>query len=178
MQLLIYLDGAQQVEKRRFPGKEIVPAGIFYYNIKDPMIEEKMDADIHLVEEKILKELKMNGLVQADLELIKRMDRNYKSLPVEVNKSGTFRKGSSVATTEQFQALQKYVKKKIASIQEAILEGDADVSPYQMGTKNACTYCIYKPVCGFDKKIPGYQFRRLKNFSDDELWREIQKEVE
>ena len=42
LQLMIYLDGALKVEQRKYPDREIVPAGIFYYNVKDPMIQEKI----------------------------------------------------------------------------------------------------------------------------------------
>lgn len=39
-------------------------------------------------------------------------------------------------------------------------------------------YCPYSTVCGFDTEIPGYEFRRLKNFADEELWNAFAKEVE
>ncbi|MDO4277118.1 MAG: helicase-exonuclease AddAB subunit AddB [Eubacteriales bacterium] len=178
MQLVVYMDGALQVEQKKYPDKEIIPAGIFYYNIKDPMIQEKMHTDIGTVSQKLLNELKMNGLVQADKEMIDKMDRSLMSVPVSYKKDGNFSKTSSVATREQFAVLNQYVKKKIADIREAILEGDAQVSPYELGNRDACTYCPYHPVCGFDKKLPGYEFRRLKNFSDDELWEAMAKEVE
>lgn len=31
---------------------------------------------------------------------------------------------------------------------------------------------------GFDMDIPGYEFRRLKNFTDEELWDAFVKEVD
>ena len=65
------------------------------------------------------------------------------------------------------------MKKKIKQIQKDILKGDARISPYELGAKNACTYCPYISVCGFDRKIPGYVFRRLKSFSDEELWKSL-----
>ena len=49
--------------------------------------------------------------------------------------------------------------------------------PIKKGKKNACTYCPYSRVCGFDMEIPGYEFRRLKNFTDEELWNAFAKEV-
>ena len=119
------------------------------------MVQEKIDADVELVQQKVLKELKMNGLVQADRELVEKMDSSLVSLPVSFNKDGSFRKNSSVATREQFDVLNHYVKTKIA-----------------------CTYCPYSTVCGFDTEIPGYEFRRLKNFADEELWNAFAKEVE
>lgn len=178
LQLMVYLDGAMQVEQKKYPDKEVVPAGVFYYNIKDPMISEQMETDIGIVSQKLLKELKMNGLLQADKELIARMDRSLTSIPVAYNKDGSFRRNSSVATREQFTVLNAYVRRKIAHIQEAILEGEAEVAPYELGKREACTYCPYRPACGFDRKLPGYEFRRLKTFSDEELWNAFAGEVQ
>ncbi|WP_455503273.1 helicase-exonuclease AddAB subunit AddB [Blautia sp.] len=178
LQLMIYMDGALTVEKNKHRDKEVIPAGVFYYNIKDPMIKEKMDADVEAVQQKVLKELKMNGLVQADRDLVEKMDSSLVSLPVSFNKDGSFRKNSSVATREQFDILNRYVKNKISHIRKSIMSGDAQVAPYMLGKKNACTYCPYSGVCGFDMEIPGYEFRRLKNFADEELWNAFAKEVE
>ena len=101
LQLMIYLDGALSVEKKKYPGKEVLPAGVFYYNVKDPMIKEKIDADVEAVSSRILKELKMNGLVRADREMIEKMDRSlavsythldvYKRQPHELPRCGTQR---------------------------------------------------------------------------------------
>lgn len=178
LQLMIYMDGALTVEQNKHKDKDVIPAGVFYYNIKDPMIQEKIDADIETVQEKVLKELKMNGLVLKDKELVQKMDSSLVSIPVSFNKDGSFRKNSSVASKEQFDILNRYVKTKISHIRQSIMTGDAQVSPYMMGKKNACTYCPYSGVCGFDMDIPGYEFRRLKNFTDEELWDAFVKEVD
>lgn len=178
LQLMIYMDGALTVEQNKHKDKEVIPAGVFYYNIKDPMIQEKIDADIETVQEKVLKELKMNGLVLKDKELVQKMDSSLVSIPVSFNKDGSFRKNSSVASKEQFDILNRYVKTKISHIRQSIMTGDAQVSPYMLGKKNACTYCPYSGVCGFDMDIPGYEFRRLKNFTDEELWDAFVKEVD
>ncbi len=178
LQLMIYLDGAVQVEKKKHPKKEVQPAGIFYYNVKDPMIQENMEADVEKVTGEILKELKMNGLAQADREVAEKMDRTLSSLPVTLNKDGSFRKNASVASREQFDILNRYVKKKIAGIRSSIMEGEAEIAPYELDKKNACTYCPYQNVCGFDKKMPGYDFRRLKKFSDEDLWKAFAEEVQ
>ena len=177
LQLVVYMDAAVQAEQKKHPECQAEPAGIFYYNVKDPMIQANMEADMEMVAPQLLKELKMNGLLAADSGLIRKMDRTLASLPVSFNKDGSFRKTSSIATKEQFRLLNAYVKKKISDIRGEILSGDAEVSPYELGKKNACTYCPYQGVCGFDKKIPGYEYRRLKQFSDEEIWREMEKEV-
>lgn len=178
LQLMIYLDGALQVERKKHPGKDVQPAGIFYYNVKDPMVQESIETDVEKVTKEVLKELKMNGLVQADKEVAEKMDRSFSAIPVTLNKDGSFRKSASLASREQFDILNRYVKNKIAGIRSAILNGDAQLAPYELEKKNACTYCPYQSACGFDKKLPGYEFRRLKRFSDEDLWKAFAGEVQ
>ena len=120
----------------------------------------------------------MNGLLQADPEVAKKLDHSLISIPASFNKDGSFRKNASVATREQFALLNAFVKKKIAGIQEEILRGDAQPSPYELGKKDACEYCAFRPVCGYDRKLPGFAHRRLKQFSDEELWNAFAKEVQ
>ena len=175
LQLMVYLDGALQVEKRKYPDREIVPAGVFYYNVKDPMIQEKIHADMESINEQMLKKMKMNGLVQADDNMSTKIDSTMASIPVSLNRDGSFSKRSSVASRKQFDVLGAYVRRKICDIRESILDGNAAVEPYELGKKNACTYCPYLTVCGFDRKIPGYEFHRLSSIGEDALWKKIMK---
>ena len=50
-------------------------------------------------------------------------------------------------------------------------------APYQMEKREACTYCPYKGVCGFDQRIPGYGYRRLQKLEERELWERMGEEV-
>ena len=178
MQLVVYMDAAVKAEQRKYPDAEVKPAGIFYYNVKDPMLQKEMEDDLDGLDPEIFKKLKMNGLVLAEDEVISGLDRTTVSLPMSYTSTGLFRKGSSIASENEFALLDAYVKKKITDIREAILDGNAEVSPYEMGKRNACTYCPYQGTCGFDRKIPGYEFRRLKQFADDEIWKAFAKEVD
>lgn len=40
------MDAAMQAEKRLYPECEVEPAGIFYYNVKDPMIQKTLQEDL------------------------------------------------------------------------------------------------------------------------------------
>ena len=178
MQLVVYMDAAMQAEQRKHPDCQIRPAGIFYYNLKDPMLQKEMEEDLDELDPEIFKKLKMNGLVMEDRDVIESLDRTTISLPLSYTTKGALRKGSSVASETEFELLDAYVKKKITDIRESILDGNAEVSPYEMGNRNACTYCPYQGTCGFDRKIPGYEFRRLKQFADEEIWKAFAKEGE
>ena len=178
MQLVVYMDAAIQAEKKKHEGCEVRPAGIFYYNVKDPMLQKELEDDLDELNPEIFKKLKMNGLVTKDDHVIECLDKTTVSLPLSYTTKGTLRKGASVADETQFALLDEYVKKKITDIRESIMSGNAEVAPYEMGNRNACTYCPYQGTCGFDRKIPGYEFRRLKQFADEEIWKAFAEEVE
>jgi len=41
----------------------------------------------------------------------------------------------------------------------------------------ACTYCAYKKVCGFDCSIAGYEKRKLKELDKAEIFEKMQEQV-
>ena len=57
------MDAAQELLERQNPGDEVIPAGIFYYNIQDPVIEKKGPMTDEEIQQEILRQLRMNGLV-------------------------------------------------------------------------------------------------------------------
>ena len=44
------------------------------------------------------------------------------------------------------------------------------INPYEKKGKTACDYCEFKDICGFDRKIPGMHYRRLKELDPDDIW--------
>ncbi|MFR3752879.1 MAG: PD-(D/E)XK nuclease family protein [Enterocloster sp.] len=75
LQLVVYMDAAVEMEERRHPDKEVVPAGIFYYHIGDPIADKQEGMDERDIEKQILKQLRMNGLVNSELDIIRHLDR-------------------------------------------------------------------------------------------------------
>ena len=45
MQLVVYMEEAVRLEERKHPGKKIVPAGIFYFRMKDPIVGKELDEE-------------------------------------------------------------------------------------------------------------------------------------
>ncbi|MBS6194185.1 MAG: helicase-exonuclease AddAB subunit AddB [Clostridiales bacterium] len=184
LQLVVYMNAAMEIEQREHPGKNVEPAGIFYYQVKDPLTEGEPDEDEETISQRILQELKVNGLIRSEKKIISDMDETLepgkKSLviPVAYNKDGSLSRYSRTAGLEQFQSLSNYVNSKIQEIGKGILDGEAEVNPYKLRKRTACDYCSYRGVCGFDEKIPGYQYRRLPVFADEELWKKLSGEEE
>ena len=67
------------------------------------------------------------------------------------------------------------MRRKICDIRESILDGNAAVEPYELGKECWVISCPYLTVCGFDRKIPGYEFHRLSSIGEDALWKKIMK---
>ena len=178
LQLVIYLNAAMELVKKEHPDKEVLPAGVLYYQIQDPVLDT--DGEEADVTARVLEKLKPNGLINGDLEIIKRLDQSMPGrsqvLPIAYNKDGSLRAGSPVASGEQFAALSHYVNRKIQKIGSEVLDGRMDVNPYELKGKTACDYCAYSGVCGLDSKTEGFHRRRLPIFGDDEIWKRIEEE--
>lgn len=186
LQLVVYMNAAMELEQKKHPDKEVIPAGVFYYNIKDPVIPGKGQEDEEQLQEAILKDLRMNGLASSDSEVLKKLDRTLGApgqnsssvVPVTLNKDGSLSRSSSAIEGEKFKVLSEYVNRKIKDIGNQILQGDVQAKPYEFGQKNGCTYCNYRGVCGFDEHIRGYEYLRLKKFNTKELWQAMEGEVQ
>ncbi len=180
LQLVVYMDAVTELEKRRFPHKEVVPAGIFYYNIKDPVLDaEKMEDpdDPDEIRQLILEELRMNGLANSDVTVIGHMDREIRTrsdvIPVAMKDGLIQEHYSSVASSRHFEALKRYVREKVREDGREILDGKTQAEPYKQGNKTACDYCPYHGVCGFDLKVSGYRFRRFPSLKPAQVWEQI-----
>lgn len=179
LQLVVYLDAALAMEQKRYPQKEIIPAGIFYYQMKDPIVSKEMDEK--KLEEAILKELKLDGLVNSAEEVIEHLDRGLQGsslvVPAARNKDASLSKKSRTASTEEFKVMAEYAVHTIGKIKREIREGNASVSPYEFGGRTGCDYCRYKNICGFDEKIEGYEYRRLAKLMQEEVLEKMRKEI-
>lgn len=188
IQLMIYLKSS--VEENRQKGKKIViPAGMLYYNIDDPMIEGKASAQE--IEGAILKELRMDGLLNEDDPVLPSIDKAFigdggvlKSdttsavAPFATNKNGTLKKTSKVVTTKDFEKLMEFTDEKLADIRDEIMTGNIKVNPYRKADasgETGCQYCPYHGICRFDVKTEGNHYRVLKKLTDDEVMEKLEE---
>jgi len=166
IQLITYMDAISEQD-----GFE--PAGVLYLGLVDNIIK----ANKNLSEEEIAKEIKkgfkMQGLILADVNVVKMMDNKLEQgysdiVPAYIGKDGTLSSKSSVATKEEFEALQKQIRKTIKQISKEILQGNIDIKPYYYQKKTGCDYCKYKSICMFNQNIKGndYFYINYKNSHD------------
>ncbi len=177
LQLVVYMDAALELTRRNYPQAEVAPAGILYYNIADPVVSKNGRQDPEEIDAQILRELRMNGLINSELEVIRHLDHTIEKesdiIPV-VLKDGRVQEGrSSVANRTRFASLCGYVHEKLRGMGREILDGTVDVSPYRNGGRTACDYCPYHAVCGFDQQSAGFDYQRWRAMKSEEIWEEI-----
>ncbi|MCR4635881.1 MAG: exodeoxyribonuclease V subunit gamma [Butyrivibrio sp.] len=184
LQLVVYMNVAMAMERHDNPDKEVVPAAILYYHVADPLVDAKdTDNDPERINQKIIKELKASGVINADKKVIDLLDKSIAQgatesdiLHVKLKKDGSFYASSQVMENDSYMAVSSYVRHKIREYGRRILDGDIEVNPYSLGNKNACTYCNFRSICGFDVSTPGYQLRELSKLSEDEVMTLIKDE--
>ncbi len=181
LQLVVYMNAAMELEKRKHPQKEVVPAAMLYYQVADPAVESQELPDEEELNRKLIRELRTAGVVNDREDVIKRLDAELEGksdvVPVELKKDGSLSAKSSVLSEEDFGQVSTYVNHKIKHIGREILEGTISLNPYENGMRDACEYCTYRGVCGFDTAVPGYKKRQLAGFDKEEVLEIMEREV-
>ena len=180
LQLVVYMNAAMELEKKKHDKKEIVPGGLFYYHIDDPVIDVTGDMDEEEIHHLILKELKPDGLVNSEEAVYRAMDDEFEKksdvIPVELKKSGGLTATSSVANAKEFEILSEYVNHSIVEAGKEIYRGNVKVAPFSDGKSSGCEYCPYQAVCGFDKKVKGYEERKGEMVDKKDVFERMETE--
>ena len=164
LQLIVYMNVAAEMMKKSHPDKEVVPAALLYYHVNDPMIKSEEEMSPEQVNDQLLKELRMNGLVNDSEEVIGLLDGSFATkssiIPVERKSDGSLSARSSVVNRQDYEVISNYVNQKIHQFGTEILQGNIEVNPCEQGNAESCTYCTFREICAFDGKIPGFEKRK------------------
>ncbi len=180
MQLLTYLDAILSNEEVNMTD-EVIPGGVLYFKVDDPIIKGSRSISDEEIEKEIMKALKMKGLLIADPEVVKEMDREIEGasliIPARINKDGNLGK-SSVGTEEQFKMLREHVKENLVKACENMLKGEIKIKPYKNKDFSACIYCLYSSICQFDNGFEDNNYKVIEDKKDEEVWELLRKEHE
>ena len=172
LQLPLYMRAAVLLAEKE--GLSPVPAGLYYFRLWDPVLayEEGESREEYLLRR--MKEMKPSGVALDDPDAIASYDRNIRLtgespvIGVKYTKEGKISSRKSrhlpVVDLDGMRTIGSYALRKAGEAGAAMLEGEAAVNPYRMGTETACAYCPYRSVCGYDEKIPGFRMRNLSTF--------------
>lgn len=169
IQLLTYLDAITNIEKAQ-------PAGVLYFNLIDPIVKSDRNLTDEQIEDEIRKQFKMQGLILADVNVVRMMDKTLEPgkssdvIPAYIDaKENVSKTRSSAIKKEEFEHLQKYINKVIKEISKEILDGNIDLKPYNKNGKTPCEYCEYKSICNFNSGICKNSYNYIKNINKDAI---------
>jgi ATP-dependent helicase/nuclease subunit B len=179
LQMLTYLDVAV-AHSEKWLGQESIPAGVLYFHVHNPLLNQKKLLTAEEIEKEVLKKFKMKGLVLAEDEAVSLMDSTMEKrsniIPVALTNNGFHKSHSSVASASHFETMRHHARRMAVSSGTGITNGVIDISPYEMKKKVPCTYCSYKPVCQFDQTLEENQYRQLKPEKDEIILEKMQEE--
>ncbi len=121
------------------------------------------------------KGLTMNGLLKADNDLIRAMEKDMegKFVPkLKFNKDGSLKKGQSTFILENdFATIFEHIEKIITKTGNSIYSGDISVNPVDGRESPACKYCDFKAVCGIENN----EIFKVPEMSNDEVFQKIKE---
>jgi len=162
LQLLAYLAAVRRWPPAFLGADEIVPAGVFYVNLRGQFEAGASRAEV-LPDAAGDRRRAYRHTGRFDAAWLDYLDRartgdqfNY-----ALNKDGSVRSNSTEALGgAEFTALLDQVEERLREIGQAVFSGAAGVDPYRKGAASACDYCDYSAVCRIDPRT--HEFRELR----------------
>lgn len=169
LQLIAYLQVVMAAAQSGYFGpvsdSKLMPAGAYYFAVREPLIDVTTPLDENALETKLLREMRMQGvsLDDTDAILLAESDGQGRLIPAKLKKDGTPSSSPLTLSCEQFSALLNGMQQRMRQLAQRILTGEIAISPYRYANgKSACRFCPYMPVCLFDTQLPGNRYRNLE----------------
>ena len=173
LQLMVYMDAAVKMTQKHYPDSEVIPAGVFYYRLNDPLVEKKVVGEEEEIWQKVLIALIVDGEMNLKDETLEHLAHCQAGesavIPVKYNKNGSLSKNSKVASEQEFEVMMRHALGKVFKVHQKILSGEVAAFPYRRKQESGCDYCAYRHICGFDQKIPGYKYRDIFEMTQSEV---------
>jgi len=178
MQMLIYLFALEKYGSTRY-GAQIEPAGVLYVPARDVILNAPRNATEEDLQRLRIGEMRRSGLILDDPTIIEAMEggevKNY--LPVKTAKDGTIT-GDGLVNANRVELLSNHVSSMLEKAKREIQNGNANITPYYKNDRdNACTYCQYHAICGFDEEL-GDKRRFISKKKPEEVWETLEKSAD
>jgi ATP-dependent helicase/nuclease subunit B len=180
IQLVTYLSALTEnsLPQNSLPGsgKPLMPAGILYFRLDDPLVKTTGRRSEKEIEQAILKHAADERAAARGCQ-IDQSDgsRDRRALPdhtAKVNKGDVLGK-SSAATPEQFAVLQSHVDALLKQLCREISGGTVSIAPLKKKNYTACQYCNFGAVCQFDSRRRENAYRLAAEYKEEEIWRRM-----
>jgi len=165
IQLITYL----MVALKSDIDKKLLPGGVMYLTLDNPMISVKKPVDDDFVEAEIRNQLMMKGIFLNDPGVLGAMDKELlisgssEIIEVVLDKDNEVSKGKVLSLSE-FEAVFEKLKGNIKGMAENIYGGDFHIRPVSDGGKSKCKYCPYSAICCFEENVFAFEEIKKEDF--------------
>lgn len=146
LQLTLYADAFRAEQS-------LEPAGLFYFNIKDPIVDQAKDRE---------KELRLSGITAGDITGLDT-GGDVPFLPTEH------------ISDDMMDRLTKRVRRISQTYIDRIDRGEITIKPIRT-TYLACDYCEYSAICRFDRMRKGFSEERVEKLKKDDIYARLMTE--
>ncbi len=176
LQLPIYLGSALNMVGKREVGA-IRPGGFYYYRIQDPLVEGE---GVEAAEQLMMDALRLSGVTNSGAASMNLLDLSLGQKSgiirnLAMKKDGGLAATSDAVSERVLENICHYAEEKSKELAEEIYGGNIRVTPYEYGTESSCDFCPYVSVCGFDRDVEGFSYRRLRKLDTDTIGRMMEK---
>lgn len=189
LQLFVYLMETMKLYKKQVNENESIETkfgGVFYSQVHDPIMKKGANEQYQA---QILSNLKPDGMLNT--EYLGIFDENFIGLgptdgytsniiPAKKAKTKPSVEGKALITENDVDNICNYTEGKIKELGNRIISGDISIDPYADKSQvNACTYCSFKRICGFDlgicqKGSKNYAYREASNYEKEQILEELE----
>ena len=169
LQLLAYLAAVRRWPPEFFGVNKIVPAGVFYVNLRGQFEGGSSRAEV-LADADAARRHAYRHSGRFDAAALDKLDRQHAGdqFSYRLNKDGSLRSNSTEAIScKEFTTLLDEVEEQLRTLGRRIFAGVAAVDPYRKGTVTACDYCDYRSICRIDKWTNEFRDLRARPEKED-----------
>ncbi len=163
LQLLGYLGALRALPdaRARFDVARLVPAGVFYVNLRGGFNSGKNRTEV-LGADPAARQGGYQHLGRFDAGCLGHFDNRGgpkgDQFKYSLNKDGALaRRGNDALPPEDFRGLLDKVEAHLREYGRAIYDGDATVAPYRRNNETACDRCDFRSLCRFDPWTEPYR---------------------
>lgn len=171
LQMLLYLSIIEKTGQNRYSDNDrytLAPAGILYMpatpNAKTG--EYRSESNLEESKKNQRSSFRMNGLLIDDPEILSAMENGVKGvfIPAKLSSDGKLlQSDKNFADLETYGKIFSYIDKKLIEMGESVYNGDIDRTPVKGCGNDACAYCDYKTVCGYEEGKPYRKIESINN---------------
>ena len=176
MQMLLYLSAINKNGSAFYSENKytLAPAGILYMPSTPKSDSKQLNSETEKSEylKKQRENFKMNGLLIKDETILSAMEKDIQGLYIPANKNLDTCK--NLVTLSEYGKIFSYIDRKFISMAQSLFDGNIERNPVKKSSLDACKYCDYKTVCGYEK---GKKTNLLKDTGTADTITKIEEEL-